>query len=324
MDLELPPFDPPSWATTGHTQTILAHLLPSAKPPTTSGTRWRIPLADGDVLIGTFYEGSSPFLVILFHGLTGSCQSDYMGRSTLVAQKQNHSVLTVNHRGCGFGAGLARHPYHSGRGDDISEVIGFCRTRLPQKKIIAIGFSLSANALLTLLCGIAGENQPDLAIAVNGPTDLAACAEELKKGLNRIYDFRFVRACRDDIYKKRDLGLIEFKQKIPYLSHLHDIDKLYTAPYSGFRTADNYYASCSTFPYFSKIKTPTVILMSQDDPFIPWQPYLNAKNNPAVHLHFEKTGGHLGYLTRGETPFSYRRWLDEALDRILAHAPSFC
>jgi predicted alpha/beta-fold hydrolase len=318
MNYDFEPCIPPKWATSGHGQTIMAHLLPSPKPHT-HGERLRIPLSDGDQLVGTLYRGHSPFVILVFHGLIGSCQSDYMGRTVLIAQGQGHTVMTINHRGCGLGEGLAKNPYHSGRGEDLSEVIAYSRKMFPNKKHVAIGYSLSGNALLTLLTGQRGSELPDFAVAVNGPTDLKACAEEISIGLNRIYDFRFVQGCRSDIFKKNENKLIEFKGKIPFFSKLRDVDEAYTAPFGGFKDAEHYYQTCSTYPHLQKIKTPTVILMSKDDPFIPWEPYQNAEGNPNIHLHLEQTGGHMGYLTRGDTPYSYKRWLDGALDKIFSN-----
>lgn len=312
--MNIPPCEPPVWADSGHLQTLLGYLIPSEKLRS-SGKHMIITLSDGDQVHSEYFEGSSNSLVLLFHGLNGSTESNYMARTTKVAQALGHSVALVNHRDCGQGAGLAKGPYHSGRGEDLSDVIGFYRTLFPKKRIIAIGFSLGANALLNLVCERRGKNQPDFAIAANGPSDLKACADLLQQGFNRVYDLRFVWSCRKEIFEKAKAGRISFSQKIPYFSHLRDIDELYTAPFGGFKNADDYYAQCSTFGHLSNVKTPTVIFMSKDDPFIPWQPYLNARQNPNIYLHLEERGGHLGYLAaqgRG-----YRRWLDDALNIVL-------
>ncbi|HVJ65033.1 MAG TPA: alpha/beta fold hydrolase [Bdellovibrionota bacterium] len=320
--IELEPCVPPIWARTSHAQTIFAHLLPSREQPG-AGERFDLNLEDGDVLAATVHRGDSPFVVALFHGLGGSCQSGYIRRTTEIALRLGHTVVTVNHRGCGYGRGLSRGPHHSGRGEDLSHVIGDLRERFPTKKILAVGFSLGANALLTLLTGLRGTHKPDFAVAVNGPTDLAAASRRLQEGWNRVYDAHFVQMCRREIYFMRDQGLIEFPERISRRAHLYDIDRCFTAPYGGFASAEDYYSQCSTFAHFHKIKTPTVILMSKDDPFIPWEPYLGALNQTHIDLHLQEYGGHMGYLARARNPLGYRRWLDEALERILHRAPDF-
>ncbi len=120
--LKLEACEKPKWAPTGHAQTILGHLLPSPKL-THKGRRIEIPLPDGDRLIGFIQEGTSKTIVYIFHGLAGSTDSTYMHRTAILAQKQNHTVFIVNHRGCGEGAGLAKNPYHSGRAEDLSAAI---------------------------------------------------------------------------------------------------------------------------------------------------------------------------------------------------------
>lgn len=310
------PCIPPLWAKNSHQQTILAYFLPSEKP-NSSGEQVRVPLADGDQLSGTLYRGTSSTLLIVFHGLIGSTDSNYMGRMAKIAERHNHSILLMNHRGCGSGEGLAKRPYHSGRGDDISETIFFCREHFKNKQIIAVGFSLGANSLLTLLTGIRGEHQPDKAIAVNGPSDLKACSESLKQGWNRLYDLFFVQGCKKDIAKKIKMGTLHGHFPISSFAHLSEVDEVYTAPQGGFKNAEDYYAQCSTAPHLQKIKTQTFILMSKDDPFIPWQPYLSAQNNPNVHLHLEDVGGHMGYICKDRGPLGYKRWMDETIESVL-------
>src|SRR5579872_1060681 len=102
-----------------------------------------------------------------------------MHRTAILALKRGYMVYAFNHRGCGLGAGLARHPYHSGRAEDLSAAIAFGRSQHPRARHVAIGFSLSANALLLLLGGERGKTLPDQAIAVNAPLDLETCSRSL-------------------------------------------------------------------------------------------------------------------------------------------------
>lgn len=316
MKLQIEPCLPPLWARGGHHQTLIAYALPSQRLTQTFNSIC-VPVSDGDQLFGRYYKGSSSSLVVIFHGLIGSADSSYMHRLALRCLKQNHSVLLMNHRGCGEGIGFAKGLYHSGRGDDISEVVSYCRKNFPQKQIVTLGFSLGANALLTLLTGQRGEHLPDQAIAVNGPSDLSACAESLKTGFNRLYDLWFVNGCRQEIKYRQKKNLINKRLTVPRFANLQDVDEIYTAPYGGFDNAADYYAKCSSAPHLNKIKTPTFILMSKDDPFIPWQPYLSAKENPNIYLHLENTGGHMGYLCQTKSPLGYRRWMDDTLDDVL-------
>jgi predicted alpha/beta-fold hydrolase len=267
-----------------------------------------IPLPDGDRLIGFYLQGSSDLVVYLFHGLSGSTEGDYIRRTAQVAQSLGHSVLMMNHRGCGDGAGLAQGPYHSGRAEDISAVLDWGKEKFKKHKSLVVGFSLSGNALLLLLSGKRGSTQPDYAVSVNAPINLESAALQLKQGLNRIYDLRFVLECRRAIPRT---------YQVPVFSTLHDFDNLYTAPAGGFKNREDYYRTCSTKNLLSEIKTPTVILTAGDDPFVNAKDYEEAKLSPFVHLHIEPTGGHMGYLSRIKTPYGTHRWLDYALNEAM-------
>lgn len=311
---QLEPCLPPNWARSGHAQTILGHLLPSPKL-SHKGKRVEISVDNGDKLIGFVQEGTTSTVVYIFHGLSGSSDSTYIHRTAIMAQKLGHTVFLLNHRGCGEGVGLAKGPYHSGRAEDLSAAIEAGRKMFPRHRHVAIGFSMSANALLLLQSGKRGDVKPDLAIAVNAPIHLEKCAHLLKSGINRVYDVRFYLQC------KRDALLAQHEilktTKIPLLMTLHDFDNLYTAPTGGFLNREDYYASCSTHTRLKDIQAPTVILTAKDDPFVPYESYAETDLSPHIMMHAEEIGGHMGYLSKEKTPLGTKRWQDYALHQIL-------
>ena len=282
-----------------------------------SGERVEVPLPDGDKLVGRYFKGEATKVVYLFHGLGGDRGGDYMQRTARLCRQLGYHVYTINHRGCGDGAGLAVHPYHSGRSEDLSEVIALGRRRHPAMRHAAVGFSLSGNALLLLLSGARGGTLPDCAIAVNAPIDLGRCALRLKEGFNRIYDLRFVALCAAAIRARRRAGLVREEYRVPPLATLYDFDDLYTAPAGGFKDREDYYRSCSTKDRLASIRTPTVIITAKDDPFVSFEDYASAALGPSVHLHAENVGGHMGYLSAKKTPLGNKRWLDYALQAYL-------
>ena len=248
--LDLEPCRPALWARNPHTQTILGHLLPSKALPS-KGHRFELSLNDGDRLVGFQNSGSSNTVVYLFHGLAGSTDSSYMHRSAQVAKDLGHTVIMTNHRGCGEGMGLAKGPHHSGRAEDLSAVIDYGRKKFPKHRHLAIGFSLSGNALLLLQSGKRGTYQPDAAIAVNAPIHLQSAALSLKRGLNRVYDI--------DFYLRLKHGTVKThgrRYRFPALTTLHDFDNLYTAPAAGFVNREDYYETCSTWNLLQELVPP--------------------------------------------------------------------
>lgn len=312
--LNLEPCQPPAWASGGHTQTILGHLIPSPRLPS-KGRLVEIPLPDGDRVTAFVNVGTSAQVVYVFHGLAGSTDSSYVHRTAALAAKRGDTTVLMNHRGCGEGLGLAKAPYHSGRGEDLSAVIAWGRAQFPNKRHVAIGFSLSGNALLLLMTGARGEVQPDAAISVNAPIHLEKCAHLLKRGLNRIYDVKFFLQCRRDVLQGAADAV--HKARVPRFATLHDFDDAYTAPAGGFKNREDYYATCSTYARLEGITRPTIMLTAEDDPFVPVADYRAAKLSRHVHLHVERFGGHMGYLHRTNTPLGTRRWQDYAVSKAL-------
>lgn len=313
--MKIQPLAPAKYARGGQLQTLLGHLLPSQK--VTELERWEIPLADGDKLICRFLAGSSKTIFIFVHGLGGDIDSGYMHRSAQVALDRGHSVLLVNLRGAGEGILFAKKTYHSGSAEDLSTVIRFTRKKLPGTKVITVGFSLSANLLLNLLGGQAGSDLPDGAISVNPPIDLHLTSKELQRGLNLIYDQRFVFDLKKHLRNKQKANLLDTFPTFPKITHLKGFDEIYTVPMAGFASLNDYYTRCSSRHYAHKIKTPTIVLHAEDDPFIPLEPFKTTKFPSSVHLHIERTGGHLGYLAES-TPMNTKRWLDYFLNEAFA------
>lgn len=303
----IPECDPPIWARTGHLQTILGHLFPSEKV-TENGHVLNVTLEkETERIHSTYHKGSSKFAVYLFHGLGGTAEASYMQRTAIKARAMGHHVFINNHRGCGMGAGLASEPYHSGRADDLSKVIEYGRNMLPDHKHIAIGFSLSANALLLLAAKVRAEVQPDYAITVNGPINLDRASLNLQKGLNKIYDKRFTADLETYMKKNRPEDIGDFS----LVEDLRDFDQRYTAPLGGFKDRADYYNTCSAKQYLKDTNIPTVIITSEDDPFVSVRDYQDASYSPMTVLHIEKHGGHMGYLMK--KGFGFERWLDLAL-----------
>lgn len=308
----LPEFHPAWWAPGGHLQTLIGHFL-RADVPLKNGTEEILTLADGDQLSLFYYPGKSDTVIYVFHGLSGSVHSGYMGITAQAALELQHSVFLVNHRGEGEGARLQHaFPYHSGRAEDLSQVIAFGRKKFPKKKHIAIGYSLSANALLLLVANQRAHVLPDAAMAFNGPIGLNSASESLTQGFNKIYDQNFLKSGQEKAKEKFSRGWVKDLAPILAARTLREFDEAYVAPYGGFKNRDDYYQSCSAMNYLDRISVPTFVVTAKDDPFVDVKNYEQAKLSPMVKLFLFNSGGHLGYVSR-ESGLSGETWLAKAV-----------
>ena len=315
------PCSAPRWARGGHAQTVLGFLLPSPgerlfedapdvrrielEPDGAGGDR--IVTFEAPPLASGRLDGC---LVHLFHGLTGSSESNYMRLSAQALRSAGASVRLFNHRGQGAGVGLSRGIYHSGSYPDLFASIERGRLDHPEHVQVGIGFSLSANTLLLGASRATGDaGTPDAVFAVNPPVDLSSAVDRIRTGFNRLYDRRFVRGMRAAVLERQARGVGDPNVVIPGGASIRDVDELVTAPEAGYESAAAYYADCSSGPELAAIELPAVILTSADDPFIAPSDFAPWSLGPRTTKHVEPAGGHLGYLSSGAP----RRWLGEAV-----------
>ena len=320
---ELPPFTAARWARGGHLQTIIGYYLPGPNTLPAAKTL-HIPVSGGDVLLADENLPAAPGarkLVVLFHGLGGHSESPYMLRIATRFYDQGWRVIRVNHRGAGKGAGKARQLYHSGRSEDIDTVLRFAAEHAPDTPMVAIGFSLSGNMLLKYL-GDGLATLPETlagAISVSPPVDLALCARAISRRSNIIYDQRFVRMLRASLQERRQAFADFTHPMLPEKLSLREFDEYITAPLCGFADAADYYARCSANQFLEHISTPTTLIAADDDPFIPVETYTSLPKTRFLDIHITRSGGHVGFVNRTQTPLGDRRWLDYALLQRAQH-----
>lgn len=78
---------------------------------------------------------------------------------------------------------------------------------------------------------------------------------------------------------------------------LQEFDDAYTAPLHGFENAFRYYDACSSIHFLNSILTPTLLINTQNDPFLSSQcfPQEQLKNHSFVSFEFPSRGGHVGF-----------------------------
>jgi uncharacterized protein len=282
----------------GNRQTLLGAFAPT--PPLSSpGIRHEIQLEDGDILVARFHGAGDPKapLALLFHGLGGSMESNYIHEFTEAFLKRGASVLRVNHRGVGEGMRLSKGIYHSGRHKDLGRVVQYARATFAFSETLALGFSFSGNLLLNLLARET-ENLPDYSLAVNPSIDLAHAAKRLQKGLGRIYDRVFVRDLLKVVNERKKIGLFPKEISLSGIRHLHEFDERITAPLAGYVDRFAYYAACSSAPVLRQIQSRTAVLSAKDDPIVGGRLFQDAEWSPSTKVFLERHGGHLGYIGR--------------------------
>jgi predicted alpha/beta-fold hydrolase len=337
MLLDFPAFRPHPLVRGGHLQTIVGSYLPTRVA--VDSTLHRVELPDGDAIAlhddgalvgsktasgyrrihnGDTHDGKllasrcGEPVAILIHGLGGCNRSGYMLRCSAKLRACGVRVFRMDLRGCGAGMSFARHPLHAGRSEDAAAVLDYVAQQCPGSPIHLAGFSMGANIVLKMAGELGDEAPPNLAsvMAVSPPIDLVACTRNIQRGLNCLYDRRFVRSLVRHIRRRTALVPDALSAPlIPRPRRLKDFDSLFTAPLAGFANVDDYYTRASSGSLLARIAVPTLILTAASDPIVPVQPFELASYSPTTQLEIAPCGGHLGFVAAQGIDTDIR-WLD--------------
>jgi len=281
-----------------------------------------VTLDDGDALLLRIDEPPPhPALVIptvvLLHGLGGDSEGRYLGRLAKKLTGLGLRTVRFNHRGCGPNAAkMARKIYHSGRVEDVMAALKQIETTWPDSPLYVVGFSLSANILLSLLAKFPDEvtiSKVEAALSVSAPIDLPACSEAINLPENKYLD-KFFAMRMKRIVSQRKRHFDDYDDvKLPRRFSMREFDDLFTSRLAGYKTRQDYYDQCSAKPLLSKIQLPTTLLIADDDPIIPIKSYEGITLSPSSKLHVTRGGGHMGFIARSKTEFGDRRWMEQAV-----------
>ena len=314
-------FRPAWWLRNPHAQTLwAAKIHPSPWPQTRVE---RITTPDEDFLdlhhcSSSDTDHSGP-VVVIFHGLTGSIKSRYVRSLMATLQTLKIRSVLMHFRGCSGQPNLTAGSYHSGHIDDIEFIIQTLSNRHPARPVIAVGYSLGANALLKYLAK-RPDNPLKFAVAVSPPLVLAEGAKKLNSGFSKLYQWALVKQMKNAIRRKDKLypHLNLARTRYEEVTNFVEFDDQITAPLHGFDSCDDYYRTASTLPDLIKITTPTHIIFSRKDPFFTEKclPLNDEQLSPSVTFELADQGGHVAFI-RGAIPLIGRDWLRERLTSLI-------
>ncbi|MEP2671380.1 MAG: alpha/beta fold hydrolase [Cyclobacteriaceae bacterium] len=291
----LPEYNPPGLLFTNHLETIYPALL--RKVGDVNYVRERIATPDDDFLDLDWLQQNSSQLVIISHGLEGNTQRAYIKGMARAFYNKGFDVLAWNYRGCSEEMNRQLRFYHSGATDDLDVVVQHAVNKEIYQSISLIGFSLGGNLTLKYL-GEKGENLDNSiakCIVFSVPLDLHASCMAISK--YAIYSQRFIKSLKKKVIDKAKLKPELEVGGIHHIKTLIEFDDAYTAPLHHFSNAIEYYERCSSIHFVDNIKTSTLIVNAQNDPFLSPATHSHSAlyNNPFVQFENPEYGGHVGF-----------------------------
>ena len=303
-------FETAYWLPERHSQTLFPTLF--RRPSPLLLTEEDLELPDGDFVELSWTEptASGPIIAI-FHGLEGSIDSGYVRGVLNIVHELGWQGVLMHFRTCGKKGNRLPRWYHSGDSPDIDHFIRFLRARFPDRQIGALGVSMGGNALLKYLGEQGGDCPLSAAMAVSVPFDLANTAKHLSTGFSRIYQQHLIRLVRKKVLDKHKA--MQFPMDLAELNKantFYQIDNV-AAKMHGFESADDYYERASAKQFLKSIKIPTLVLHSENDPFMtPAAIPLRRDLSQHVTLELAKSGGHVGFVY-GNNPLNPKYWIDK-------------
>jgi predicted alpha/beta-fold hydrolase len=307
-------YQPPVLFRNPHLHTIFPVLF--RKVPCVEYERYRLETSDGDFTDLDFLkrEGSETLLLLL-HGLEGSSRSKYIRAMAALAAKNGMDAAAMNLKGCSGEANRKPGSYHSGKTDDLHEILLWLEENTSYKKVLLAGFSLGGNIVLKYL-GEYADLVPSCvraAAAVSVPCHLAGAAA-LAKAENRCYMNTFLKTLKQKaLFKIEKFNLSMEISTIKRAKNFFDFDNAYTAPVHGFRNAEEYWKKSSSLHYLNAIERPVLLINALDDPFLSPScfPFAEAQKSNYLHLLATRYGGHLGFS--GKFPVSGTYWHEDRI-----------
>lgn len=303
-------FRPAWWLRSPHLQTLWPVFLRRRVQLPLQAER--VELSDGDFIDLAWYPRADAPLVLVIHGLEGSLQSHYVQTLIQALQQAGFASVFMHLRGCSNEHNRLPESYHSGRTADIAEVLAYLQQtqRMPNA---AIGFSLGGNLILKYLGETGATAGLQAAIAVSVPFQLQECARKLERGFSVIYGRYLVNKLKASYGSKFSQMNSPLAVNLDALKTLFAFDDQITAPLNGFAGAEDYYSRSSSRQFLQRIETPTLIIHSQDDPFMyPTTAPTEAMLSDSVTLELTTHGGHVGFVA-GNVPWRADYWLERRM-----------
>ncbi|WP_447971063.1 YheT family hydrolase [Nitrospira sp. M1] len=261
------------------------------------------------------HAAQCPTLLII-HGLEGCSESHYMLGIAHKAWQTGINVVRLNQRNCGGTEHLTPTLYHTGMSGDLRAVILELIDHDKLSNLWLAGFSMGGNLALKL-AGEIGDSFQSLhgVVSVCPNIHPAACVEALQQPRNLIYHHFFLPRLKARLRRKAQHFPHRWDlSQLASIRTMRQFDDVYTAPDAGYRDAADYYEQCGARHVLHNIRVPTLIVTSQDDPFIPFDTFrINAiASNPFIQLIATETGGHCGFLQRSQ-PHEDHFWIENRI-----------
>mgnify|MGYP006273081239 CR=1 FL=1 len=187
-------------------------------------------------------------------------------------------MLRLNLRGAGPGRALARGSYAAQCNRDLVPVLRQVRQLAAGLPLMGVGLSLGGTNLLNAVLHAERDAAPeallDALVCISSPLDLQACAQQIARPRNRIYERWLLRRLVAEVaadphgLSTHERAALAQRQ----VGSIRGFDAAITAPRWGYRSVEAYYDDASPATRLlarPRNLPPTLIVHALDDPWVP-------------------------------------------------------
>ncbi len=322
-------YQPPKWLRNPHLQSVLSSSalrqrrgLRRLKQIGAVSTEHIFDGGDGVRLLGwhSALPGREPLgLALLLHGWEGSSESSYMRLTAAQLLEAGFDVVRLNFRDHGGTHHLNEEIFHSNRLDEVVNAACDVARRFPSQRFVAAGYSLGGNFVLRLALRAPQAGLPLARVAAVCPLlDPAAAMMGMENGLP-LYHWYFQRKWRRSLERKREL----FPERHNYddttlALSVRALTEWMVERHTDFHTIDEYFEGYSIAgERLAQLAVPADVLMSRDDPVIPYGDFLRWHPSPLVHREIARFGGHCGFIENAACDGFGEKWVAQRLASVL-------
>ncbi|RLV93368.1 putative esterase [Spathaspora sp. JA1] len=275
---------------------------------------------------------NKPLLVVL-HGLSGGSYEAYIRAvlDKIILDPFNFDAIVINSRGCANHTITSPQLYNGLWTNDLRYVVNEHISKLwPNKRVYLMGFSLGG-AILANYLGQEGDSissQIKGACILGTPWDFPDSAIHLRESIigHNVYSPTM---CNNLLKLLDSHGILLNNNLVKHfkdnpeeynIKFLKQFDNYFTAKLFGLNSADEYYRLASPVQRLMKVRVPTLILSSRDDPITGYRtlPIQEVELNPYCTLITTTVGGHLGWFT-----LTGDRWYTTPICRFLTELDNY-
>ena len=303
------PYRPTPWLFNKHLQTIYGLRLrgkSSYKPQ-----REDVFFKDGgQVTIEYFVKDNLPLeapLCFIVHTLAGSSRESCTNFMATYFMKNNYRVVICSCRGCNGSKITSKRLFNGYQTDDLDTIINHVIQKYPKAvNRFVIGFSLGS--MVSAQYGIdCNEKIIDGIICISHDIECIKGMKTLEIPLNRILYYQPMMNNLKHMIQKSPFYTEEEKKKVIKANTFKGYDDLVTYKNMGLHNSDEYYQLLELRPKITRIKVPSLFILSEDDPFSKpeWIPVEEIKKSKYVAFLTTKEGGHTAFCQGWDAKVSY-------------------